>query len=197
MTISSVKTGAIGDSLLAGNPSFIPTSFESIATATGTGSSGTITFSSIPATYQHLQLRILARGSAASAGADLWFRLNSDTATNYAQHTLMGDGSAASAAGIANSTSMYANVAGSSIPAASATASAMGTIIVDIHDYVSTTKNKTLRTFGGFDVNGTGGRIYLSSGLWRSTTAVNAITVNLDSGNFTTSSVVSLYGIKG
>jgi hypothetical protein len=196
MTISSVKTGAIGDSLLAGNPSFIPTSFESIATATGTGSSGTITFSSIPSTYKHLQLRIMGRGSAAADGADVLFRLNSDTASNYAQHTLMGDGSGPVAGGAANTSSVYANYTWWSITAANLTASVMGTIIVDLHDYASTTKNKTLRIFGGYDVNGTG-YVYLTSGLWRSTNAVNAITLTLTAGSFTTSSVVSLYGIAG
>ena len=34
----------------------VASSFESIATATGTGSSGVITFSSIPSTYKHLQI---------------------------------------------------------------------------------------------------------------------------------------------
>jgi hypothetical protein len=33
--------------------------YESIASATGTGSSATITFSSIPSTYQHLQILYL------------------------------------------------------------------------------------------------------------------------------------------
>ena len=46
MSISSVKTGAIGDSLLAGNAAYIPSSYESIATVTvGSGGTSTITFS--------------------------------------------------------------------------------------------------------------------------------------------------------
>ena len=45
-------------SMLAGNAAYVPSSYESIASATGTGSSGTITFSSIPSTYQSLQLRV-------------------------------------------------------------------------------------------------------------------------------------------
>lgn len=202
MAVSRVQTSSIlqgfpkSRSMLAGNAAYQPTSFESIATATGTGSSGTITFSSIPSTYKHLQLRILARGSAAADGADVLFRLNSDTTSNYAQHTLLGDGSGPITGAGANISSIYANYAWWSITAANLTASVMGTIIVDLHDYSATTKNKTLRIFGGYDVNGTG-YVYLTSGLWRSTNAVNTITLSLTAGSFTTSSIVSLYGIKG
>jgi hypothetical protein len=35
--------------------------YESIATVTATGTESTITFSSIPSTYQHLQIRALSR----------------------------------------------------------------------------------------------------------------------------------------
>ena len=47
-----------------------PSSFESIATVSGTGSSGTITFSSIPATYKHLQIRYIGKTN------DVKFRFN-------------------------------------------------------------------------------------------------------------------------
>ena len=57
MSISSVKTGAIGVSLLAGNAYYVPPAFQPIATvAVGSGGTSTITFSSIPNTYAHLQI---------------------------------------------------------------------------------------------------------------------------------------------
>ena len=99
MTISSVNTGAIGDRLLAGNPSFVPTSFESIASASGTGSSGTITFSSIPSTYKSLQIRIFAQSNAGTAARSLYIQTNNDTGSNYVRHDLTGDGSAVEASG--------------------------------------------------------------------------------------------------
>jgi len=64
MAITSIKTGSSFTNLvkyndfLGPNSAYIPTSYESIASATGTGSSNTITLSSIPSTYKHLQLRI-------------------------------------------------------------------------------------------------------------------------------------------
>ena len=49
-------------SFLAGNAAFVPGAYESIASTTvGSGGVSTITFSSIPDTYKHLQIRYTAR----------------------------------------------------------------------------------------------------------------------------------------
>ena len=168
-------------------------SYESIATATGTGASGTITFSSIPSTYSSLQIRVLSRSS--SVGRNIQVRFNSDTGANYAQHNLRGNGASAAASGAASTTEIEAGWIATSADATNV----MGVSIIDIHDYASTTKNKTLRAISGLDNNGgtTNERIYLYSGLWMNTTAVNSISLISNSGNWTTASVFSLYGIKG
>jgi hypothetical protein len=195
MTISSVKTGAIGDSLLAGNAFFQPTSFESIATATGTGSSGTITFSSIPSTYASLQIRMLGKTATAAAGADaLDITFNGDSGSNYVYHNITGNGTIATAG--ASSTSTTFIRIGSGAGRATET-NICAVSIIDIHDYASTTRNKTMRRFGGFDKNGSGGVIVLNSGLWMSTSAITSIEIASTGGNFTTQNVFSLYGIKG
>jgi len=168
--------------------------FESIATASGTGSSGTITFSSIPSTYTHLQIRGIGRTTTASTGFDdLLVRFNSDSSASYTYHALTGDGSTASAFGGTAQTSaiivdgLYRN---------NVTANTMASVIIDLVDYAVTTKNKTLRTFNGGDVNGSG-KIYLQSHLWINTAAVSSITLVASGTNFGTQSVFSLYGIKG
>jgi len=195
MAITSIKTGSSFTNLvkyndfLAGNPSFIPSSYESIASATGTGSSNTITFSSIPSTYSHLQLRILGRSAGAGAASSITVYANNDTASNYARHRLSGDGATVTATGVANTTTQLGRVT-----AASAAANIMGVIIIDIHDYASTTKNKTFRSFSGQDQNGSGD-LWLTSGLWLSTSAINRIDL-IASGNWTTQSTLALYGIK-
>jgi hypothetical protein len=79
---------------------------------------------------------------------------------------------------------------------ATATANAMGSGILDIHDYTSTTKNKTFRSITGRDNNGSG-QITLYSGLWLSTSAITSISLNTSGSNFTTASTFALYGIKG
>ena len=97
MAIRSLKTGAMSRSALAGNPVIMPGSFESIATVSGNGSSSSFTFSSIPATYSHLQIRLISRGTRAFASEQLYIRLNGDAASNYAYHYVYGDGSGAAA----------------------------------------------------------------------------------------------------
>jgi hypothetical protein len=174
-------------------------SFDSIATATVSGSSNTITFSSIPGTYKHLQLRILARGTATGGSADpliLFVRANSDTGTNYANHRLVGNGATVAVGGSASQTRMTPAVyADSGYPA-----NVYGAIILDILDYSSTTKNKTLRTISGVENNsGTASsQLNLRSDLWISTAAITTLTIENNGGdNFNSNSTFSLYGIKG
>lgn len=168
-------------------------SFESIATATGNGSSDTISFSSIPSTFKHLQVRWNARAIYGSElASDIYIYLNADTASNYSYHYLLGNGSAASANAGASTAFGYCGV----IPFGASGTVTMGTGICDILDYASTTKNKTIRTLSGEDRNGSG-NIYISSSLWRSTSAVNQIQIKaFGSSGFTTSTTFALYGIK-
>jgi hypothetical protein len=173
------------------------TAYESIATATGTGSSGAITFSSIPSTFKHLQVRILARNTAAgtNAATSAYYVNGDTTVTNYAFHQLDGDGAAASSTGSAGSNLPYWG----QTPRNGTTAGLMGVGIIDFIDYASTTKNKTFRVLAGQDRNGAG-NIKLSSGLWLNTAAITSITI-WGSGDgtesFATSTVIALYGIKG
>jgi hypothetical protein len=79
--------------------------FESIATAVGTGSNTTITFSSIPATFKHLQVRMLAKDTHNGGGALVRYTplvINGDTGANYTRHNINGDGSAVTVQGFAN-----------------------------------------------------------------------------------------------
>jgi hypothetical protein len=170
-------------------------SYESIASATGTGSSATITFSSIPSTYKHLQIRWIARSTFSSSSAiAIKVYVNSDTGANYAYHQIFGDGVSATATGSASQTeiSLGGACAGNSM-----TSGIMGTGILDIADYASTSKTKTLRLTTGIDSNTSAGSIRLSSALWNSTTAMSSISFETNNGNFGTTSTFALYGIKG
>ncbi len=123
-------------------------SFESIATATGTGSSGTITFSSIPSTYKHLQIRGISRSTdSGSSTYESNITLNGQTAySNYAYHVLAGNGATASASGWGSGTDRLYAIQNA---LNSMTAAIMGVSIIDIHDYATTTKNKTIRVLRG------------------------------------------------
>lgn len=174
--------------ILASSGAVVPNSYESIASVAGTGGSGTITFNSIPGTYQHLQLRFL--GFSATAGFTVTMTVNGAGGTNYAKHLLYGNGSTASGSGAANT----ANVTVSQEVVG--TESSNGTAgIIDIFDYASTNKNKTFMIFSGMDKNGNG-EIDLMSGVYKSTTAITSISLIIG-GNWTTNSQFALYGIKG
>lgn len=178
-------------SFLAGNTAYNPSSYESIATATGNGSAASITFSSIPATYTHLQLRILVRDSSSNNSQyQLWF--NSGASATYGSHRLTGNGSTATATGSASNTEMqYAAFTGT------IATSTYGASIIDIHDYSSTSKNKTVRSFFGYDSNGAG-TLGLSSAVWVATSAITDITFyNANNNGLATGTTISLYGIKG
>ena len=168
------------------------TSYESIATTTvGSGGTATITFSSIPATYTHLQIRIMARLSTTTSGGRVTF--NSDTAANYSRHYLYGTGATTAAGGNANAS----NIDIVQATLSSATANIFGVNVIDILDYANTNKYKTLRALTGLDINAAGGEISLWSGNWRNTAAISTITVVPQTGSFVEYSSFALYGIKG
>lgn len=198
-----VKAGnSLGDSAYSAASNSVtpvtPTAFESIASATGTGSSATITFSSIPSTYQHLQIRWMAKNSNNIDNVgNVRVQFNSDTGANYARHELYGDGSAAGADYATSTTSV--NLIGAGMANGSGITNIMGVGIMDIHDYANTSKNKVFRTFYGGDANisDTAFKVRLTSGLWMSTSAITSITLESTFTNFSTSTQFALYGIKG
>ena len=172
-------------------------SFESIATLTGNGSATALTFSSIPSTYQHLQIRAIAKRAGTTTSFSTGeINFNSDFGTNYASHNLTGDGTSATAGGSSTIARIYIQdfIAGSG----TGFTNTVGYAIIDILDYASTSKNKTVRIASGGqnDTGSTGNKVNLSSGLWMSTSAINSITFNSPAA-FTTQTTFALYGIKG
>ena len=192
--MSSTILGIIASS---GGAAASTSSYESIASATGTGSSGVITFSSIPATYKHLQIRGIAKDTyAGTFELPTRVRFNSDTGNNYTQHNLQGNGASATAQGEATGTNAFFKFRGSNLSTDATYANMNAVSILDIIDYADTSKYKTARGFSGSDRNGAG-NIFLISGLWLSTSAINTITLTADGTNWTTSTTFALYGIKG
>jgi hypothetical protein len=173
------------------------TSYESIATTTvGPGGALSVTFSSIPSTYQHLQIRGISRAiRVGQTGAELAVQFNSDaTTTNYRSHLLNGDGSGASA----QSDQAFGGVYALRVPGSSALANNQGSFVIDILDYASTVKNKTTRILTGYDNNGSG-YISLASGVWlNSSTAISSVSIiPAYATSIDQYSSFALYGIKG
>jgi hypothetical protein len=170
-------------------------SFESIATTTLSTGTASVTFSSIPATFTHLQLRVIARTDRSNNFDAFIIKANNDgTIANYTYHYVYGDGSSA---GAGNENNTYAGAVVYRLPAASAAASIFGSTVTDILDYKNTNKYKTLRSIGGVDLNGSG-EIYFGSNLWLSTTAISSLVIVPRTGtNFVQYTQFALYGIKG
>jgi hypothetical protein len=163
----------------------VTNSYESIATVNvGAGGTGSITFSSIPNTYKHLQIRAYS-----PSGGYLDLRLNGDSTTsNYRGHALFGQGSTVSSITAANAAYFPWSGGWST--------SGPWVGVMDILDYSDTNKNKTLRVLEGLDANGSG-ELYLNSILWMSTSAISSITLSRSGVTIGQYSSFALYGIRG
>ena len=159
-----------------------------IPIATITTGTGNFSFTSIPDTYQHLQLRIKFNTTNAGGNLGLYFNNAPGTAI-YSYHGLSGTGAAATVSAVTSDSSI-----GLFYTANGFTATYPNVAIINIYDYSSTTKNKTLRSFAGTNNNSTTGEVHFESGLWASTSAINRIDSSFMSGNSNVS--YALYGIK-
>lgn len=185
-------SGVLGG-LIAAFPTPVTGAFESIATVTVNGSASSITFSNIPQTYTHLQIRGISRSTASLTFTfvfgDIMF--NSDfTGTNYYQHYIQGDGAATANS---NNYPLWYWAADNAI-----NSNVYGTTIFDILDYTNTNKRKVARILGGVDNNGSGG-IDFHSILWNNTAAISSIRLTIpfnDYGVFQNRTTFALYGIK-
>jgi hypothetical protein len=194
MSITRARTSSVAQgpstkkTLLGGNDVILGGSYDAIGTVdVGSGGTSTISFTSIPGTYKHLQIRGIMR-SANSANNPL--RFNSDSGSNYTWHQLQGDGSSAStyANTPVNGVRWGLNSGDSSYPFAT---------IIDILDYANTNKYKTVRALSGNDGTGTtSSRIGLYSGVWMNTNAITSIAITNDGNTMLQYSQFDLYGIK-
>jgi len=151
------------------------------------GGLSSITFSAIPQTYTHLQIRGLV-----NLNGDMNIRFNSDTGNNYSYHYLYATGSGSVSAGNSASNAYdylgYGGFGGST---------SFTGYVCDILDYTSMNKNKTIKTLSGTDNNGSGGIMIASSEWLNNTTAINSITLfSKDTATFGQYSNISLYGIR-
>jgi hypothetical protein len=160
--------------------------FESIATYTVGTALNTVTFSSIPATYSNLQMRIFARTSGQGNSA-FWTYFNNDlTNANYAYHAMGGDGTSFTQSSIVR-------------PDLGAVRdNAWATCVQDFVDYTNTS-NKKVRRATASVMGTTDGSVFYYGGAWNNTAAINRIDIRPESSsaNFITGSVFALYGLKG
>lgn len=164
-----------------------------LSTVAVTSSTATVSFTGIPQSYEHLQIRYLVRTNRSDVQDIIRFRFNGDSGSNYAWHQLRGTGDSVDVnSGTSTSSPWTAIVAGNN-----AGSNMFGTGITDILDYSNTNKNTTVRTLSGVEVNTTDGRLGIWSNLWLNTNAITSIEIAPNFGTtISANSHFALYGIK-
>lgn len=180
MPILGILASAMTGNLITG-------SYESIQTVTvGSGGAASVSFTSIPSTFKHLQIRGISKNTTSSTDCNI--TINSGTAAAY-RHQMLGDGSSATALATSGNAFLI-------MTANSTVGNTFDASVVDFLDYASTNKNKVVRALSGRDLSGSG-LLSFGSALWTTTTAISQISIAPFSGNLAQYSQFALYGIKG
>ena len=166
--------------------------FTLIKTYTLTSSQSSIDFTSIPATYTDLCLKLSLRTDRTSITSDLILQYNGDTSAAYSFYRIYGTGASVGTdnlgAGANNGLSGFAD-------GASATASTFGNTEIYIPNYAGSTK-KSWSSLGVNENNAGTAYAGFFAGLYTGTSAINQVTIkDYNSSNFVQYSTASLYGI--
>ena len=158
--------------------------YEPLGSVTLTSAQAQVTFTNIPQTYTDL---ILVGSVIGSAGNDCHVRVNGDLSTNYSNTFIFGSGTSAVSSQVANTSIIYGNVT-------SMDAGEVNTMLMNFQNYSNNTINKTVLV--RYNSTTTGKYVTASVAMWRSTSAINSITVTTNAtGNFAVGTTLSLYGV--
>ena len=155
--------------------------YEPINTQTLGSAVASVTFSSIPATYTDL---VVIANHDVSANGRTNVQFNGDTASNYSDTFVWGQGTVAQSLRDSNQTGAFAFYA--------TAASGFATAIIQVMNYSNTTTYKTFISRASDAAVETLALV----GLWRSTSAITSMTFLRLSGNFDIGTTFTLYGIK-
>ena len=178
-------------------PSVIP-AFESIASTLLGTTTSVVTFSSIPSTFKHLQIRIVGRSDNGSSDREpVNIKFNNDNSSIYAINSMgSGGNSGASASSLTGLTGTFNLFGGSSTMTGPAqNSNNFGASIIDLVAYQQSSINHTVRSFSGQSYNTTD-RMTFIGGIYEDGTAVNRLDI-YTTGNWVSKTRISLYGIKG
>jgi hypothetical protein len=167
----------------------MPTTYEPIATQTVSGSStGTVTFSSIPATYTDL---VVVSNFGNAVAARLYLRFNGITTNTYSDAYLTGVGGGGYFTG--RDSTQNAMTIGGAWNGFSTTLTA--TNILQVMNYGNTTAFKSIISRSANDKGNGTGSVDALVGLWQSTSAITSLSL-IGGSNFLANSTFTLYGIK-
>jgi hypothetical protein len=160
----------------------MPITYEPIATTTVSSASATVTLSSISGSYTDLIL--IVQGTLSSGGTgSINIRVNGDTGSNYSATQLDGNGSSAASYRETSQTSANLGILSGASECNS---------IFHFQNYANNTTYKTMLARG----NNGAGYVRAAVGLWRSTAAINSISIFNPATTYAVGTTLSLYGIK-
>jgi hypothetical protein len=158
--------------------------YEPIQTYTFTTSGTSINFTSIPSTYTDLRIVVVAT-KAASAGTAM--RLNADTSSSYSQINIEADG--------ATATSNYQSANTISLNWSNAVSTAYPFLSeIDIFSYNNSLYKSVLVKYS-HDANGSG-YIVNNVAVYRTSSAINQVSIYGATNHFAAGSMATIYGIK-
>jgi hypothetical protein len=162
--------------------------YVALASVRLTASLAEIVFSSIPTDYQHLQIRMTALSTTSNVQPHM--RLNGDATASYSRHNYYSTGSSSAVYGAASVNQF--TIGGLSV---GMNTTDPYTCVIDIFDFASSTKNKTMTSLSGTDRNGTG-EIGFHTGVWVNTAPITSVTILADGNSYAANSTFALYGVK-
>lgn len=147
------------------------------------GGVSTVTFSSIPATYRHLEI---VASVTASVSTNLLLRVNGDTGANYDWQRLQ-----ASAASVIGTES----IGDTSITVAAVAAAAPTVLDLTVPDYRSGVQ-KAVTSQSTFKSGTSSGNLRMANyaGWWRTTDVISSLTLLLGAAGNISGSRIALYG---
>lgn len=166
-----------------------------IAEATGTGASGVLTFSSIPATFGVLHLVYYGRSTVSSTIANVLMTINGNTTA--ADYDYEYGQAAASAVTTSENLGAVANIAAGPVPGANSPSNLHASALLWLPEYAQASGMKTAHGVHGgqFDLTTGNFRPQFMSAVFEPTGAISSIALALSSGNWTTTSKARLYGL--
>lgn len=195
--VSSLTTGSI--TLPSARGAFVPpTDYHAIATVTAGGGETELFIDNIPATYRHLEFRVVSADGQTSFENNngLTVRFNSNSGSNYSYQMYRGNGTNSVSFGTGGATT---SIQGMDVfPSTSGNqASEWGIMYGTINDYTRTSSLKSVSIkFGRANTANGGGYSGLLNGYFNSTSAITSISF-FPQYSFRAGSYIALYGIKG
>src|SRR6185503_7331133 len=165
---------------------------ELIQSATPSGT-GVVTFSSIPGTYNSLEIEFVARSTEVATFSYVRVFFNNDkTAANYRYSMKYAYGTSTLTGEGGNDTKVAV------IAASTADAGQCGRGKIVIPFYAETTFNKMASCINGCrrDAGTVGVMDISASSEWESTAAITRVDVDLVAGNYVSGTKINLYGVK-